>query len=246
MPQWTSQEPGTWGWPRGQDVDRVMFTYDDHPFPQGVARLAEPVFRAALDTLTSIGGVRLNESHGLEAGMWGYENRRISPAGPWSFHSYGLALDINAPWNPHGSNVPPPGPYRMPDSTGVLIRPHGLVWGGGAEGFGDPMHIECHLTPGEASVWRPPRLPPAGGYPFPLPAVCYYGPFSGPAESISGSGRNDAVYRPELALAQTRLGVTADGYYGPITAAATRSWQATHGLGVDGLIGPATWRSLMS
>jgi peptidoglycan hydrolase-like protein with peptidoglycan-binding domain len=108
------------------------------------------------------------------------------------------------------------------------------------------MHLEVHMSPDEcrAIVGGPSGAPPAAGTnTFPLPVGSYYGPYSGPAESISGNGRNDGPYRDGLARAQRAMGVADDGYYGPLTDVATRIWQASHGLEVDGLIGPDTWRS---
>ena len=43
---------------------------------------------------------------------------------------------------------------------------------------------------------------------------------------------------------QRALGVAADGEYGPITRAAVRSFQASHGLLVDGIAGPQTLGAL--
>ncbi len=40
---------------------------------------------------------------------------------------------------------------------------------------------------------------------------------------------------------QSIIGVTADGKFGPATAAATKKWQSSHGLTADGIVGPATW-----
>jgi len=45
-------------------------------------------------------------------------------------------------------------------------------------------------------------------------------------------------------LAQRRLGLVADGGFGPQTLGATRAFQRTHGLLADGVIGPATWAAL--
>lgn len=243
MPQFDSQHPEQWGWPKGENADIVPFSFDGHSFPQGVARLAAPVFTSALEHLIGLDGFRLRESKGLDAGMWGYENRRIGSGGNWSFHAFGLAIDVNAPDNPQGTSQGS-GPYALPPATGAVMRPLGVLWGGGPNGFGDPMHLEVHLSVAEANGWQSPGGGPFPQVTYPLPQGYYYGPFSGPRESISGSGRDDAPYRPGLAEAQLVLGVAADGYYGPDTAAAAAYWQAGHGLESDGLIGPLTWASL--
>jgi len=43
---------------------------------------------------------------------------------------------------------------------------------------------------------------------------------------------------------QKRLGIKADGHFGPNTELAVRDFQRKFGLGVDGLVGPATWKAL--
>lgn len=246
MPNFDSNDPREFGWSlsfRGF----VPFVYHGHSFPQGVHPAVVGVFTRALDRLTSSGLVLAPLSMGLAAGMWGQEDRTIKGGSTPSFHAYGLAIDVNAPWNGWGVTNPAPSPYRLADNTSALVEPLGILWGGSVR-FGDRpdrMHLECHMSPAELGRPTPPTLPPPrGGLRFPLPAGYYYGPLSGPTTSISGAGPADGPYRPGLETAQRRLGTTADGLYGPLTALAARTWQRRHGLQDDGLIGVLTWTSL--
>lgn len=45
---------------------------------------------------------------------------------------------------------------------------------------------------------------------------------------------------------QSKVGVPADGDFGAKTESAVRAWQRSHGLGVDGMVGPATWKKMFS
>jgi hypothetical protein len=71
---------------------------------------------------------------------------------------------------------------------------------------------------------------------------------SWPGTSLSTS--LSSTYRWDVALVQRRLNalgyghLAVDGNYGPITAGVVRSYQSGHGLYVDGIVGPVTWRSL--
>lgn len=49
---------------------------------------------------------------------------------------------------------------------------------------------------------------------------------------------------PAVAKVQRKLGVPADGIFGPITRAAVRAFQKRHGLLVDGIVGPQTRAAL--
>ncbi|HEX2233800.1 MAG TPA: transglycosylase family protein [Thermoleophilaceae bacterium] len=49
---------------------------------------------------------------------------------------------------------------------------------------------------------------------------------------------------PAVAILQRRLGITADGVFGPITERAVKRYQRRHGLVADGIVGPITRGSL--
>lgn len=80
--------------------------------------------------------------------------------------------------------------------------------------------------------------------PFPLPADWYFGPQSGPRESVSGyHGNSEHLRRWQQRMKDRGWHIMVDGRYGPNTAGITRSFQAEKGLRVDALIGPYTWRA---
>lgn len=88
-----------------------------------------------------------------------------------------------------------------------------------------------------------------GPPPFPLPGGYYYGPLSGPDESISGRYPTDTneqragLKRWQRRLADLGWSIDPDGYYGPETEHVAREFQEDKDLEVDGLIGPETWNA---
>jgi lysozyme len=62
--------------------------------------------------------------------------------------------------------------------------------------------------------------------------------------TLKQGAKGDAVQRLQKALARAGQNVTVDGDFGPGTDRAVRAFQAAHGLGVDGVVGPATWVAL--
>jgi peptidoglycan hydrolase-like protein with peptidoglycan-binding domain len=65
------------------------------------------------------------------------------------------------------------------------------------------------------------------------------------SSGAGGRGRARVQRRgPSVALLQRRLGLAADGVFGPGTARAVRRFQRSHGLTADGVVGPSTWSAL--
>src|SRR3954452_2602265 len=67
------------------------------------------------------------------------------------------------------------------------------------------------------------------------------------ARSATSSGRRRVRVQRRggsVRLLQRRLGIGADGVYGPGTARAVRAFQRRRGLTADGVVGPSTWRAL--
>jgi hypothetical protein len=99
-----------------------------------------------------------------------------------------------------------------------------------------------HTLIGLANLWRLMAVTPGANSPtapaFPLPTDWYFGPASGPTESVSGY----YSHRADLAVWQVKVGgLAGDGLYGPLTAAKARAVQSSHGLAKDSLIGRLTW-----
>jgi peptidoglycan hydrolase-like protein with peptidoglycan-binding domain len=46
-------------------------------------------------------------------------------------------------------------------------------------------------------------------------------------------------------LIQEKLGLTADGDFGPGTEKAVKAWQSANGLTADGIVGPATIKKML-
>jgi len=81
----------------------------------------------------------------------------------------------------------------------------------------------------------------SGGTPVPVAAPA-------PQTSTSGVDMN-AVIRvgsknDTVKAVQSKLGITADGSFGPGTERAVKAWQTANGLTADGIIGPATLRRM--
>ncbi len=126
------------GWPNCQSSKISSgFVVSGTKFPGGM--------RHELVDLTSMlvqecknRGYRFGTSSDPSYGCWGFSCRAISGSNNPSNHSWGLAVDINAPSNPYTSPLVTDMPSWMPD----LWNAYGFRWGGDYSGSKDAMHYE--------------------------------------------------------------------------------------------------------
>lgn len=126
------------GWPNCQPSKiNAGFVVSGTKFPGGVRiELVDLVGMLVQETKNR--GYRFGNSSDPSYGCWGYSCRQISGTNTPSNHSWGLAVDINAPSNPYTSPLVTDMPGWMPD----LWNAYGFRWGGDYSGSKDAMHYE--------------------------------------------------------------------------------------------------------
>jgi peptidoglycan hydrolase-like protein with peptidoglycan-binding domain len=68
----------------------------------------------------------------------------------------------------------------------------------------------------------------------------------GPWPLVRTGDRDHPVLTLQYLLRARDHAVAADGTFGPETDAAVRAFQGEKNLAVDGIVGPVTWRALVS
>lgn len=69
--------------------------------------------------------------------------------------------------------------------------------------------------------------------------------FGAMVTTIRQGDSGPAVQALQVQLVKHGSSVVTDGDFGPATNTAVRSFQSANGLGVDGVVGPATWQALL-
>ena len=69
--------------------------------------------------------------------------------------------------------------------------------------------------------------------------------FSALVSTVRQGSTGPAVQALQVQLVKHGSSLSTDGDFGPATDSAVRSFQSAHGLGVDGIVGPATWQELL-
>ena len=101
----------------------------------------------------------------------GYANRNIAGTGQKSFHSLGVAIDINPSTNPHV--FPPKGLVTdMPSNVAQMAAKYGLGWGGNWRSSKDAMHFSmASAEGGSVGIDRSGVAPLPGAPAAPAPAA---------------------------------------------------------------------------
>lgn len=176
----------------------------------------------------------------VKAGQtWGYACRPIRGTQTPSNHSWGLAVDINAPTNPMGST------FRsdMPPGMVAMWWACGFYWGGWYRSRPDAMHFEYLRRPRDVAA----DLATARRHLGAGVAVVRTVSFRGPTLRLTRPPmRGDRVK-----LVQVRLNakgaspkLVVDGIWGSKSDRALRRFQKQACLVVDGIFGPKSQAAL--
>jgi hypothetical protein len=224
------------GWPncsRSQIVTLVRKDGLRLPVHQDIAGLV-----AVLLDLTELSGYDVKPGQ-----TWGYACRAIAGTSTPSNHSWGTAIDINAPSNPRRKRGLPR-ITDIPKKVVALWKNHGFRWGGDYS-WPDSMHFEFMGTASDAQrIER--RLRAYLG--SATPTVPHIPDRRPPAADFPGTvrmGDSGPVVRAwQRALNAAGYTIAVDGVFGEATNHVVRDWQAKHALTIDGIAGPRTWTSL--
>jgi hypothetical protein len=226
------------GWPNCQPETKVMLRRADG-FARAFHRDIVELVAICIDVTEALG----YDVHPWES--WGYSCRAVAGTSSPSNHSWGTAVDINATANPRRadrrfvSNLP----------ANVVRFWEGVGWRwGGRWNWPDPMHFDWPGTAAQARAKatdlrryfaslggqtpQPPRPLPTGGYRM-------------PATISRGDATASPTRKAQGLLLAHRYPIKVDGLFGPGTEQYVRSFQQSHRLAVDGVVGPATWRALI-
>ena len=185
-----------------------------------------------------------------------YTVRPVRGGTAWSSHAFGAALDAGYGIGPSRHNGPGIDvveaeilPWLISNSAELGIqRIHlyqrtrywqaGSGWINKSPGSGnDWIHIETHPDRWADSTPLAQRLSEGSQRPSEPPTAPT--PPKYPGKPLQKGSKGINVKR-----IQERLGLAADGNFGPQTDAAVRKYQLDHHLTADGVVGPVTWSHL--
>lgn len=178
---------------------------------------------------------------------WGYAYRLVRGGTTPSFHSAGIAIDLNAPAHPIGTS--PSANYSAAQiaQCRAIARQFGLRWGGDYSGRKDGMHFEV-ILPHAAAVALARRIQGGGGGGAPIAPPKPAGP---PGTPFPGTLRSGMTSHSVLGLQHRLVNIGAirvvqNSHFDAVTLSAVRSFQQRHHMAVDGVVGPATWQAIFA
>lgn len=226
------------GWPNCHRADIVTVVRKDG--------LRLPIHRDLADLVTLL--LDLTELMGYDVRpdwTWGYACRAIANTNQPSNHSWGTAIDINAPANPRLARGKPM-VTNIPRKVIDLWKGHGFRWGGDFS-WPDPMHFEFMGTAAQARATAAALraflrgAPPPPSHPGrPIYSVDY------PGVMTADDADHHLVRIWQTVLRLRGYAIKVDGVAGLVTMHAIVDWQRSHHppLTVDGVAGQGTWHSL--
>lgn len=180
---------------------------------------------------------------------WGWAFRAVRGSSKPSFHSAGVAIDLNAPRHPLGRR----GTFNRKQVAVInaLCAKYGLRWGGNYRVRKDEMHFEViiprhqalnlvrRLQSKPAVVNSRPSVKPAPGRTPVRPNVNL--PKHATGSRVLKEGMVGTDVR-DIQHAMNILGnsIVEDGQFGPILETVVKNFQRNRGLRSDGIVGPAT------
>jgi hypothetical protein len=160
---------------------------------------------------------------------WGFNPKKIEGSNSWSNHAWGGAVDLNAPRHPMGkANTFTLGERAAIDRLlkKYTFKGQRLIRAGkDYSGRKDDMHFEINVSRSIA-----------------LAAVAALGTATPVTAGSRTLRRGDKG--ADVKVLQSKLGIKADGDFGPDTEAKLKAKQKALGLEPDGVAGPKTWAKL--
>ncbi len=176
--------------------------------------------------------------HLVPGWCWGYAYRPVRNAQSLSFHSAGLAVDLNAPKHPMGKT----GTFsaRQRATINSLCAKYGLRWGGNYSGRKDEMHFEVIISRASALALvkrlQAPAKPPV------KPGLPYFKTGSRLPLHFGNLGTDVRDIQHAMNILGNNL--KEDGYYGTALEATIKKFQSNRGMKPTGIVDALTLQKI--